>query len=103
MNEDISKQRQQLITERLLSALDPSEIAVIDESHLHHKHQEAVQHGGGHFKLRIVSEKFVDKTELERHRMIYLALGESIGQEIHALSIKALTEDEQQTLIRAEI
>lgn len=92
---DTNLQRQQLIVERLTASLEPSEIEVTDESYLHEGHPEAEKHGGGHFKLLIVSHMFQEKTELERHRMIYMALGDTVGQEIHALSIKALTPEEQ--------
>jgi acid stress-induced BolA-like protein IbaG/YrbA len=47
-----------------------------------------------HFAARIVSPEFVGKRPLARHQLVYRALGERMGNEIHALSIEALTPDE---------
>ena len=49
---------------------------------------------GVHFEARVVSDAFAGKLPLARHRMVYATLGERMGGEIHALSIKALTPDE---------
>ena len=94
MSDDINPEQQQLIRKKLNDLLEPVKIEVIDDSKLHRNHAEAKKHGGGHFRLFIVSPLFSEKTEIERHRMIYVALGDSIGQEIHALSIKALSPEE---------
>ena len=48
---------------------------------------------GRHFQALVVSEAFAGKDLLERHRMVYAALGERMGQ-IHALSIRARTPEE---------
>jgi len=44
------------------------------------------------------SEQFNGKSRMERHRMIYKALGDLFKNKIHALSIKATTEKEEQAL-----
>ena len=49
---------------------------------------------GVHFEARIVSAAFAGKAPLARHRMVYAALGELMGREIHALSMKTYTPDE---------
>lgn len=49
-----------------------------------------------HFEALVVSPAFAGKAMLQRHRMIYAALGERMGGEIHALSIRAVTPAEQQ-------
>ena len=67
---------------------------IIDESHLHAKHAGAIASGGGHYNLEIVSPIFDEKSQIERHRMIYSALGDAMGTDIHALSINAKTPDE---------
>jgi stress-induced morphogen len=41
-----------------------------------------------------VSPEFVGKRPLARHQLVYRALGQRMGNEIHALSIEALTPDE---------
>lgn len=76
-----------------LAALDPVSLDIEDESHLHIGHAGA-RSGGGHYRLRMVSERFSGLGTLARHRMIYDALGDMMQGSIHALAIKALTADE---------
>ena len=47
-----------------------------------------------HFAARVVSAQFAGKRSLARHQLVYRALGERMGTEIHALSIEALTPEE---------
>jgi acid stress-induced BolA-like protein IbaG/YrbA len=47
-----------------------------------------------HFSARIVSESFTGLRGVARHQLVYRALGERVGREIHALSIEALTPPE---------
>jgi BolA protein len=80
--------------EELLSAeFCPTQILVKDQSHLHAGHAGA-QDGRGHFAVKIVAAAFAGKSRIERHRMIYGALGDMMETDIHALSIDALTPDE---------
>lgn len=51
---------------------------------------------GTHFQARIVSELFSGKTMLQQHQMVYKALGEKMGREIHALSMQTYTPEEWQ-------
>ncbi len=44
--------------------------------------------GGDHFEVDIASPKFAGKSRIEQHRMVYAALGERVGHEIHALGLK---------------
>lgn len=73
---------------RLEAAFAPEELEIIDESHLHVGHPGA-RDGRGHFKVRIVSDSFTGTTPLDRHRMIYEALGDLMKTDIHALSLIA--------------
>lgn len=47
-----------------------------------------------HYAARIVAAQFAGKRSIARHQMVYGALGEFVGREIHALSIEALTPEE---------
>jgi len=47
-----------------------------------------------HFAARVVAREFVGKRSLARHQLVYQALGERVGRDIHALSIEALTPEE---------
>jgi acid stress-induced BolA-like protein IbaG/YrbA len=51
---------------------------------------------GVHFEATVVSPDFAGKLPLARHRMVYATLGERMGGEIHALSLRTLTPDEAQ-------
>jgi BolA protein len=84
-----------IIRERL-AVLAPQQLEILDESHKHAGHAGA-RSGGGHFKLTIVSNLFDGKGLLQRHRMVYDALGSAMQTDIHALTIKALTPEELPT------
>jgi acid stress-induced BolA-like protein IbaG/YrbA len=49
---------------------------------------------GVHFEATVVCAAFAGKLPLARHRMVYATLGERMGGEIHALSLKTLTPEE---------
>ena len=76
-----------------LAALDPIAIEIIDDSAKHAGHAGA-KSGGGHFRLSIVSPRFAGCRTMERHRLVYDALGPLMKREIHALSISARSPDE---------
>ena len=81
-----------MIRERL-AVLAPQQLEILDESHKHVGHAGA-RSGGGHFTLTIVSKIFDGKGLLQRHRMVYDALGSAMQTDVHALTIKALTPEE---------
>jgi len=49
---------------------------------------------GQHFQAIIVSPAFVGKRLIQRHQLVYAALGDRMREEIHALSMKTLTPEE---------
>jgi BolA protein len=85
--------RATLIENRLRNAFTPQKIEVRDDSLLHAGH-EGAKSGGGHFAVTIVSTAFQGKNPVQRHQLIYHALGDMMKKEIHALSIQAFTPDE---------
>ena len=85
--------RTTLIENRLREAFAPLQIQVRDDSHLHAGH-EGAKGGGGHFAVTIVAPAFRGKNAVQRHQLVYQALGDMMKREIHALSIRALTPDE---------
>lgn len=87
--------RTDMIRERL-AVLAPQQLEILDESHKHAGHAGA-RSGGGHFNLTIVSNVFDGKGLLQRHRMVYDALGSAMQTDIHALTITALTPEELPT------
>jgi BolA protein len=72
-----------------LAPLEPISLEIQDDSALHAGH--AGNTGGGHFKLKVVSSHFSQKSQIMRHRLIYQALADLIPQQIHALSILAIS------------
>jgi BolA protein len=81
------------IIRRMEEAFEAIHVEVVDETWRHAGHAGAAS-GGGHFILRVVSEKFEGIGLLDRNRMIFGALQKEMSGEIHALSIKALTPTE---------
>lgn len=81
------------IEQRLRAALQPLRLDIVDESAKHAGHAGA-RDGGGHFDVTIVSSQFSGKSLLQRHRLVYDALGETMRGDIHALSIHAFTPEE---------
>lgn len=85
--------RVEIIRAKLTEALAPEQLDIRDDSHLHAGHAGAAG-GAGHYSVRVVSEKFTEKSQIERHRMVYMAVNDMMPDEIHALSIQALTPEE---------
>lgn len=86
----MSSGRTGVIEQLLRSAFAPSELLVKDQSHLHEGHAGA-REGKGHFDVKIVSERFAGRSKIERHRMVYDALGPYMQSDIHALRIRAIS------------
>ncbi|CAL1240076.1 BolA family protein [Candidatus Methylocalor cossyra] len=91
MNDRVEK-----IRTALQRALHPVQLEIIDDSAAHAGHPGAALSGGGHFSTLIVSEAFNGKSTVQRHQLVYQALGELMRTDIHALAIKALTPAEFQ-------
>ena len=79
------------IRERL-AILEPSMVAIEDDSALHAGHAGARE--GGHYRLHIVAGVFAGKSTVARHRLVYDALGDLMRGGIHALAIRAQSPDE---------
>lgn len=71
----------------LQAALQPEQLEVTDDSHLHAGHAGARE--GRHFSVRIVSAAFNDLSRLKRHRLVYDAVHFLMPRGIHALAIDA--------------
>ncbi|MBI2379862.1 MAG: BolA family transcriptional regulator [Gammaproteobacteria bacterium] len=92
MNEILNPVRVARMRELLETALTPSALSIIDDSHHHVGHAGAAG-GAGHYTVRIVAEAFRGKRPLACHQLVYAALAELMGPEIHALSIQAKAPD----------
>ena len=76
------------IRERL-ATLAPIRLEIQDDSAAHAGHKG--NGGGGHFNITITSSQFSQKSLIMRHRLIYQALSDLIPQQIHAVSIVAIS------------
>ena len=88
--------RVKVIRERIEKALSPVELEITDDSHLHVGHAGA-QGGAGHYSVKIVTEKFIGLNRIKRHQAVYQTINDMMPDEIHALSIEALTPEEAKT------
>ena len=55
---------------------------------------------GTHFEAVIVSSDFENRILLERHKLVYKALGDAMAEDIHAISLKTYTPDQWENIKR---
>lgn len=82
-----------LLRERLTHALSPIHLEIVDHSQEHAGHAPAIENKG-YFTLVIVSSQFTGLNLVQRHRLVYTAVGDLMNNAIHALSIQAKAPDE---------
>lgn len=90
---NVPASRPERIRALLTEALAPGTLDLVDESALHAGHAGAAS-GAGHYRLKIVSEKFEGLNLVTRHRLVYDAVQTMMHTEIHALAITALAPSE---------
>ncbi len=56
-------------------------------------HVEVLGDDGQHFEAVIVSPQFTGKNKVQQHQLVYLALGDRMRAEIHALAMRTFTPD----------
>ncbi|KAF8502294.1 bola-like protein [Russula emetica] len=117
----VDKPIEEAIHGKLTSLLRPSILKITNDSWQHRHHAAMREQGGGNnesrkfavshketclslvcaadFSIQVVSEEFVGKTTMQRHRMIYAALSEELKNGIHALSLNTKTHAE---ILKAE-
>ncbi|MGA0611037.1 BolA family protein [Caldimonas sp. KR1-144] len=76
----------------LRAALPVLAIDVVDDSASHAGHAGA--RAGGHYKVRLVSQRFDGLARIARHRLVYDALAPWMHRGIHALALQTLTPAE---------
>jgi BolA protein len=97
----VTAERVALIRSRLEAAFSPDQLDVEDDSHRHIGHAGA-RDGRGHFNVRILSRRFAGKRTVERHRMVYAALGPMMQTDIHALGLVTLSPDDSESSKEAQ-
>ena len=83
-----------LFGERLREGLLPSELDIVDFSADHAGHAGARAEGESHFRVTVVADGFAGRSRVERQRLVMAAAGDLMRDDIHALSITALTPAE---------
>ena len=78
----------------LRAALQPIELDVGDDSHLHAGHAGAREGGETHFRVTIVSPAFEGLTRVDRHRRVHELLDTELKDRVHALALTLLTPAE---------
>ncbi len=74
--------------------MDPSEITRLIEAGFNAAIVKVMSDDNTHYEALVIADEFEAKRPLARHQLVYKCLGTLVGNEIHALSITALTPDE---------
>ncbi len=78
--------------------MNPNEISQLIEAGLPGADVVVRSDDNTHFEALVIAEAFAGKRPLARHQLVYACLGERMGNEIHAMSIRAHTPDEWREL-----
>lgn len=90
MSERPGPMRREILLQRIQESLSPTHVELVDESYKHSAGPDA----GTHWRCLVVSPAFAGKRLLQRHRLVYGALGDAMNDFVHAFSPKPLTPDE---------
>lgn len=82
------------IETKLVAALSPSKIDVVDESHLHAGHAGARPEGETHFRVLIVAHAFEGQSRVSRQRQVNEILRDELAGPVHALTMKTMSPAE---------
>jgi len=75
------------IKQKINKKINPENIILIDNSHLHSKHK-SFDKNKFHLKLIIKSKKLKDMSKIMAHKEIFLVLKDEMISKIHALEIE---------------
>jgi len=82
------------IREKLVRALQPTRLDIVNESHLHAGHRGSPATGESHFRILVISPMFAGKPRIARHRLVNEALAEELRGPVHALALQTYAPDE---------
>jgi len=82
------------IETRLMAALAPARLDVIDDSEKHRGHAGHDGRGESHFTVVIEAQAFAGMSRVARQRAVYAALGQMMQARVHALAIRATAPGE---------
>ena len=78
--------------------MEPAEIKALIDEGLPGARVEVFSEDNTHYAALVVSDAFAGKRPIARHQLVYGCLGSLMGNEIHAMSIRAYTPDEWQEM-----
>ena len=78
----------------ILKIFKPEFLSVIDVSEQHRGHKNFKEGIESHFEITIVSEKFINLSSIERHRMVNRTLKEEFISDLHSVVLKTYTSEE---------
>jgi len=81
-----------------MDIMDPAEITGLIEKGFANAIVKVASDDNTHFQALVVADEFTGKRRIARHQLVYRTLGRLVGNEIHALSIRALTPEEWREL-----
>ena len=73
--------------------MQPDELKRLIEAGLPDSEVEVHSEDGVHFQARVVSAAFAGQSTVQQHRMVYACLGQRMGNEVHALSLRTEAPD----------
>lgn len=85
MSGAVAEEMRNLLTE----AFAPTRLEIINDSAKHSGHMGDDGSGESHFTIHIEAAAFADMNRLARQRAVITALGDIVGQRVHAVAIKA--------------
>lgn len=85
---------EQRLREKLMIALEPTRLDVVNESELHAGHRSSPGTGQSHFRVLVVSPKFTGLSRVERHRLVNDVIADELDGGIHALALSTYAPGE---------
>jgi len=74
--------------------MNPQQVAELIQRGLAGSRASVTSEDNVHFEAVVVAAVFSGKRPVQRHQLVYAALGSAMGGEIHALALQVFTPDE---------
>lgn len=82
------------LRQKLIEALEPHRLDVVNESALHAGHRSSPGTGDSHYRILVVSPRFSGLSRLARHRLVNEVLRDDLAGAIHALALSTYAPGE---------
>ncbi len=82
---DVTEEMERLLTD----AFAPTRLQIVNDSASHSGHSGDDGSGESHFTIVIEAPTFAKQSRLQRQRAVIAALGDIVGQRVHAVAIQA--------------